>query len=235
MLTLLIAATLAHAKVTVVSTRTEDHGNARFIEYKKEVVLPGAKPDDITYLTDTRFIIDAGSPANIEHFAIVQWIRGCVFTADDSGKKDLSVSRNHFGKIVPFKHSHWQIDSDSTDPIYSSYEGNRFALLRWNQDPKNTDPETATYFAIAKPPHGVTFATDLPATAFLGKTDAQNTSLEFKTCLFNTTDLPEATTPDGDGVDNTKALWCVSWDHKFVYDFKSKTMTTPSQIDPFCW
>jgi hypothetical protein len=165
----------------------------------------------------------------------VQWIRGCVFTSYPDGRKYLDIAREHFGRIVPFKHETWQIDSDSTDPIYSSYEGyGRFALLRWNQDPRSTDPETATYYANAKPSHGTTFVTDLPGTAFATKTNAQNVSLEFRTCLFKTSDLPAATTPDGTGIDDAKAIWCVSWDHKFVYDFKSQTMTKPSQIDSFC-
>ena len=219
-----------------MSTRTETHGIAKFIEYKKEVVLPKAKPSDISYLTDTRFIVDAASPMMIEDFAVVQWIRGCVFSSDSNGGKDLSISRQHFGHIIPFKHEHWQIDSDSTDPVYSSDpDYGRFALLRWNSDPKNVDAETATFYANKKPLHGVTLVTDLPASAFLGSpTQAQNTSLEFRTCLFKTSDLPRETTPDGEGVDNSKALWCVEWNHRFVYDFSSHKMRKPPQIDPFC-
>jgi hypothetical protein len=232
----LTLSSIADAGITTVSTRTEAHANARFIEMKKEVVLPKAKPTEISYLTDTRFIYTAPSPAEIEDVAIVQWIRGCVFTSDRHGEKHLSISREHFGRIVPFKHSHWQIDSESTDPVYSSYDGyGRFALLRWNDDPADTDPETATYYAKAKPSHGTVFVTDLPGTAFLAsKNEAQNVSLEFQTCLFNTADLPKTTTPDGLGIDNAKALWCVSWDHKFVYDFKAGKMLRPAQIDPFC-
>ena len=239
MLSILLATLVAQAKVTTVSTRVESHANAKFIESKKEVVLPKAKPNDINYLTDTRFIINASAPSLIEDFAVVQWIRGCVFSSNVKGKKFLNVSREHFGQIIPFKHAGWQIDSDSTDPIYSSYasegvEYGRFALLRWNANPKDVNPETATYYAKAKPPHGTTFVTDLPASAFAIATDAQNVSLDFRTCVYKTRDLPETTSPDGANIDQTKAIWCVSWDHKYVYDFKTKTMAKPSQIDSFC-
>ena len=236
-LTTILLVMPATAKVTTVSTRVETQGNAKFIEYKKEVALPGAKPNEISYLTDTRMIVDAKSPKAIEDTAVVQWIRGCVFSSNSAGRKTLDISREHFGQIIPFKHADWQIDSDSTDPIYSSYAPHgRFALLRWNKDPTSVDAETATYYAAAKPPHGMTFVTDLPASAFhAAKYDeAQNVSLEFRTCLFNTSDLPAETTPAGAGIRQEKAIWCVSWDHKFVYDFKSKTMTKPSQIDSIC-
>ncbi len=235
-LLVLTASLTAHAGVTTVSTRVESQGSAKFIEYKKEVVLPGAKPNEISYLTDTRMIVDAKSPDKIEDTAVVQWIRGCVFSSDATGRKTLDVSRQHFGRIKTFKHPTWEIDSDSTDPIYSSYAPHgRFALLRWNQNPKSSDAETATYYAAKRPPHGVTFVTDLPASAFASKfNDAQNVSLEFRTCLFKTSDLPATTSPDGANLPEQSAIWCVSWDHKFVYDFKSQTMTKPSQIDAIC-
>jgi hypothetical protein len=243
---LLLIPGLVNAKVTTISSRTESSPSeqARFVEMKKEVVLPRAPKTEISYLTDTRFAYTAPSPALIESLAVVQWIRGCLFESEFKGghiEKHLNIVRQHFGKVVVFRHPHWQIDSDSTDPIYSSdLLGGSFALLRWNSDPYSLDPETATLYGQAKPPHGSVFVTELPGSAFLASGSgnkagqAQNTSLEFQTCLFRTVDLPATTTPDGDGVDQSKALWCVSWDHKFVWNFKTAQMDRPPQIDPVC-
>lgn len=243
---LLLASSPASAGVTVVSTRTETSKahNATFIEMKKEVVLPGAPKTEISYLTDTRFGYRVPTPQKIESLAIVQWIRGCIFDSEFSGgqvTKTLNHVRKHFGKIVPFQHQTWQIDSDITDPLYSADETyGRFALLRWNKDGSILDAEKATYYLKAKPPHGSVFVTDLPSSGFLasgsGLKDgtAQNTSLQFITCLFNVGDLPRTTTPEGAGIERAKALWCVNWDHQFIWNFNYGRMTSPNVIDEVC-
>jgi hypothetical protein len=245
---LTVLSSTAGAKVTTISTRTETQGFARFVEMKKEVTLPKAPATDITYLTDIRFAYSVASPAQIEDYAVVQWIHGCMFESEfKSGRKNgtvekrLSVDRLYFGNMITFKHATWQIDSDSNDPIYSSYSRKgRFALLRWNKDPSSLNAETSTYYMKAKPSHGSVFVSDSPGPAFLesgtGKRDgkAQNASLEFRTCLFRFSDIPSLTTPSGDNIDRSKALWCVSWDQKFSWDFSLGKMTRPSQIDPIC-
>ncbi len=237
---------LSFAGITTVSTRTETNPkyNATFIEMKKKVVLPSAPASDVSWMTDTRFAYTAPSPAQVENYAVVQWIRGCLFQSEfKHGKvlKTLPYVRTHFGNQIVFQHRTWQIDSDTMDAAATSdINDGRFALLRWNTDPQSFDAETANYYAKAKPPHGSVFATNLPSSAFLtqgtGLKDgtAQNASLEFLTCLFKAGDVPETTTPSGSGLDQSRALWCVKWDHKFVWDFAAGAMSRPSQIDPVC-
>jgi hypothetical protein len=63
---------------------------------------------------------------------------------------------------------------------------------------------------------------------------AVNSSLEFRTCLFRTRDLPLHTDPLAANIDLSQALWCANWEHKNIWDFKSGTMLHPQKIDDFC-
>ncbi len=217
-----------------------------FTEMKKKVTLPFNGRNEVSYLTDTRAAYRSKSLSNIESVAIVQWIQGCQYESALENKvvtKSFSISRDHFGKIIPFQHLGWEIDSDSEDPIYSSFgEFGRHALLRWNIDGESLDPETAIYYADKKPEVLRVFVTDMPGSAFtathenkgIKRIEAKNTSLEFKTCLFKMSDLPIKTDPKGTNIPQEKALACFKWDHKFVYDFKSAKFNSTGPIDPFC-
>jgi hypothetical protein len=197
-----------------------------------------------TWMTDTRFAFTVASPASIESYAIVQWIRGCMFHSSmtpNGVEKMLTISRRHFGEDKIFVHKDWEIDSDTFDPIYTAHEQyGRHALLRWNRNPESFNPETATWYSTRKPTHGSVFATDLPGPGMLSNGDgitsgiAQNATLDFRTCIFETRSLPKSTTPGGQGISMKKALWCVDWSHRFIWDFKKGVMTTASKIDEVC-
>lgn len=138
--------------------------------------------------------------------------------------KTLSISRNHFGQNVPFQHREWEVDTDSSDPIYTNYETfGRHALLRWNRDPKSLDAETSKFYGQVKPPHGSVFATDLPGSGFLTSGSG-----------FKTADLSLTTDKTGSNIDQAKAIRCVTWSHQFVWDFARGRMTTPAKLDSFC-
>ena len=62
---------------------------------------------------------------------------------------------------------------------------------------------------------------------------AQNTSLEFKSCLFRVEDIP-ISVEAGEKVEIEKALSCLDWEHKFIYNFESKAFSSPKEIDPIC-
>lgn len=247
----LLGTTALADSVTPISERTEvfeprssDEPRIIFQELKKKVDLTGIPANQSNFLTDLRFAYDAGTPERIETFAVVQWIRGCMFhSTAKNGKvsRSLSISRNHFGQNVPFQHREWEVDTDSTDPIYTNYETfGRHALLRWNKNPSSLDAETSKYYGQEKPTHGSVFATDLPGSGFLtsgsgkGNGNAQNASLEFRTCLFKTADLPLATDKTGSNIDASKALRCVNWSHRYVWNFSKGRMASPTSIDSFC-
>ena len=235
----------AHASIDVTKT-TESHATSegvgmRFVEMKKTIIVP-QMPDLVYSATDTRFVYTVPSVAQIENYAVVQFLRGCQWESrlvDGKVVNTFGISRDYFpGKdAFIFRHPHWQIDNDNDDPVYTTSEGaGRFALLRWNDDPNSLDANDAHYYQTKKPLVPLVFATDLPSYASFDPAFnfAHNTTLEFRTCLFKVSDLPAHTTPDGAGVDQSKALWCATWDHKYVWNFTTKHMDTPTAIDPFC-
>jgi hypothetical protein len=250
-LILLLPTAHAASLSTILSERTleknfpgPDLVTGKFIEYKKRVDLPNTPKKQASFMTDVRFAYSVSDSALIEKYAVIQWIRGCMFHSRKSSgriEKTLTIYRRHFDEDKVFDHRVWEIDSDTHDPIYTSdARYGRHALLRWNSNPQSLDPETATFYARAHPPHGSVFATDLPGLGALnggdGKTEgsATNSSLQFRTCLFNFSDLPETTTTNGDGIDTSRALWCVDWSNQFVWDYALGKMTQPKTIDAVC-
>ena len=194
------------------------------------------------YMNDIRVSLKTKSISHIREYGVVQFIKGCKWESTWDGEKEekfLSVSRDHFGAPAKFIHKNWQIDSDSHDPVYHSYQGERFALWRWNKNPADDTPQTSTYLHFKEPPHPSVFLTDLPGTSYKTISSsaiqrAKNSTLEFRTCLFHLTDLPETTDKDGSNIDSSKALKCFEWRDSFVFDFKSQTMKQPESIDPIC-
>lgn len=236
--------------VEILSTNTEfyseENSELKSVSLKvikKRLRLSGTPLKNASYMTDIRLSLETQSAGGYAEFGVVQFIRGCKWRSVWDGKKlekDASISREHMGQIITFRHVGFEVDSDSLDPVYHSYLGHRFALWRWNETPSSDNPETAYFVYHREPTHGVVFLTDLPGTSFFsaelsqGKMWAQNSSLEFKTCIFRLTDLPFETDREGSNIDQTKALKCFSWSDKWVFDFKREIMTSPSEIDPFC-
>ncbi len=218
--------------------------SAQFIELVKNVELE-AFDAEAHLMTDMRLAYQTSAPDELEQYAVVQMLRGCEFDSTFDGHstmKELTISRSYFGRIVPFQHRTWNVDADdSNDPIYSSTRGrSRFDLLRWNLNPQSLDPETAEFYGVKKPTFPKVFVTDLLASAFVTAADsshhqiANNSSLEFRTCLFKTSDLPAATDPVGSNLDFSAAIVCFHWEHKFVYDFTQKKFISGGAIDPIC-
>jgi hypothetical protein len=218
--------------------------DVRFIENKELFRFDNEPLSLASHFTTARFIYSTATPADLESFGVVQLIRGCMYHSRPGPGpdhlpvlKELSIMRDEFGTMVPFKHETWQIDNDNDDPLITAYkEHGRFALLRWNADPSSYVADGAHYYGQSKPPHSTVFMADTPGSGALmpDAAGADNTSLEFKTCLFKITDLPAHTTPDGAGVDFNRALWCANWEHKNIWNFKTAKMDHPAKIDSFC-
>jgi hypothetical protein len=192
-------------------------------------------------LTDIRAIYETEKVEDLEKYVIVQFIRGCyyrTFPGDKQPSRVINI-RNFFGKKIEYKHSHWQIDSDDTDPVYNSdEEKGRFGFLRWNSNPKSFDANHPNYYFKEKPKHPIVFVADMPGVVgvFYDKEGApekaENSSLEFKTCIYHVEDVPTETDPEGLSPD--KAIACLSWEHKFAYDFKTNEFVAGGEIAPIC-
>lgn len=250
LLVLAALASPAAASIDVVGSRRERWSPAspgelvRFdlaVEQKR-VLLPGDTVATASWMTDVRVVLETADVPAIERFGVVQFIRGCKWSSSWDGRavtKTLNVSRDHFGSSVIFRHRGWEVDSDSADPVYTSYGPERFALWRWNADPASLDPQGATFWHDARPARPVVFFTDLPGASarFPGSAlpqTAGNSTLEFSVCLFRLADLPASTDPTGANIDRSKALRCHEWRDSWVYDFARQAMTSPAGIDPVC-
>ena len=250
---------LADYSSTIISTRIQTFSNsgsiqngscdvadscaltgAQFIEYKKLFRFKGEPIKLAAHFTDTRFVIKTKRISDLESFGVVQFIRGCMFRTrlvNGVPTKELSVSRNELGNTVLFQHKTWEIDNDNNDPLISAEPGyGRFALLRWNQDSKNVQSDGSILYGNTKPPHSTVFLSDLPTAGALMPTldAADNTTLEFQTCIFKITDLPLKTDVKGSNVDKSKALFCAHWNHNYVFNFATQTTDEPKTADPIC-
>ncbi|MBT7668533.1 MAG: hypothetical protein HN623_03070 [Bdellovibrionales bacterium] len=212
--------------------------------YDKRITLPSDQRYQPFYSTDVRMRVKTKTLSTLTDYGVVQYIRGCMFESylkDGKLIRMMNISRTHFGEGRTFNHSGWEIDSDSSDPVYTAWEDyGRFSLYRWNKNPRSLEPQGSTYYVRELPPHPTVFAPDMPGPASYtyNKYDqlwhAKNASLEFQTCLFKIADLPDLTDPTGSNIDKSKALKCFNWELKKVYNFKAKQFESSSKIDPFC-
>jgi len=260
---LIVGPLTAQARIDVISTRRQsfrptadrcaeagicDLKRFRLVVQKKKVVLPNLPDKNAYYMTDIRAQYETTSLQSLEKYGVVQLIRGCMFESAWDGNqltKTLSISRNHMGEDKIFKHATWQIDNDHPAPVYTGLQFpdgriDPFFLLNWNDNRNSLDANSSYFYGQRKPPHPVVYATDLPGPAYLsdvmtnGTLRAQNTSLEFQTCLFKMSDLPPTTDMSGAGVDFNKAIKCFEWSHKNIYDFSAQTFISSGNVDNVC-
>ena len=180
--------------------------------------------DDPNYPTYRNGVImeyETESVNALEKYAIVQFIKGCVFYS--SRNRDGSLTRSmgllvpSFGEDVPLCFPKWVIDSQDTDPVYNSDpDYGRFYLLRWNK-PGSYDHQQQKYYGAEKPKRPVVYMTDYPAGAFVTESGVKNASLKFKTCIYKAKDVPRETRRDD--TEFATPLTCFEWQNIYVYDF----------------
>ena len=164
----------------------------------------------------------------LENYAIVQFKKGCVFYSSKTRggriNGSLSDSVPSFGENVPFCFPRWVIDSQDTDPAYNSDpEMGRFHLLRWNK-PGSYDERTQKFYGTQKPRRPVVYMADHPSGAFVSGFGVKNVALEFNTCIYKASDVPEET--QRDDINFATPLTCFGWQNVYVYDFDSEKFVT---------
>ena len=185
-------------------------------------------PNYPTYGNGAIMEYETDSVDTIEKYAIVQFVKGCVFDSSKNrqGKiiKNVNYGVSSFGESIPLCFPEWVIDSEDTDPAYNSDpEYGRFYLLRWNE-PGSYDNRTQQYYGAKKPNHPVVYMTDYPAGAFVTGTGVKNAALEFKTCIYKSSDVPTATRRDN--IKFAKPITCFEWQNVYVYDFDKAKFET---------
>jgi hypothetical protein len=178
-------------------------------------------PNYPTYGNGTIMEYETDSVDTLEKYAIVQFLKGCVFDSAKNGKgqitRNISYTVSSFGEDIPFCFPEWVIDSHDTDPAYNSDpEYGRFYLLRWN-NPGSYEYPNHKYYGAEKPQIPVVYMADYPAGAFVTGTGVKNAALEFKTCIYKAHNVPVATRRDD--INFAKPLTCFEWQNLYVYDF----------------
>ena len=180
--------------------------------------------DDPKYPTYGNGVImeyETKSVEALEKYAIVQFVKGCVFDSSKNGEGKINRTVSHivssFGENIPFCFPKWVIDSQDTDPAYNSDpEYGRFYLLRWNK-PGSYEYPNHKYYGAEKPKIPVVYMADYPTGAFVTGTGVKNAALEFKTCIYKASDVPAETRRDD--IDFAKPITCFEWQSVYVYDF----------------
>jgi hypothetical protein len=185
-------------------------------------------PDYPTYGNSVIMEYETASVDALENYAIVQFIKGCVFHSSRSseGKIHRSVGDTvpSFGEKIPFCFPQWVIDSQDSDPAYNSDpEVGRFYLLRWNK-PGSYDHRTQKYYGAAKPTIPIVYMADHPAGAFVTGTGVKNVALEFNTCIYKASDVPAETRRND--LAFAKPITCFEWQNVYVYDFEENRFQT---------
>jgi hypothetical protein len=178
-------------------------------------------PHHPTYGNSAIMEYETGSVDALEKYAIVQFIKGCVFYSSKNGQRNIARSVSDvvpsFGENIPFCFPQWVIDSQDSDPAYNSDpEYGRFYLLRWNQ-PGSYDHRTHKYYGAEKPKRPVVYMTDHPAGAFVSGIGVKNAALEFNTCIYKASDVPAQTRRDD--INFAEPIACLEWQNVYVYDF----------------
>jgi hypothetical protein len=174
---------------------------------------------------------------DLENYALVQQIRGCIFNSvqNYSGEviKSSNYVRDFFNESVAYKHIDWQIDSIDLDSMYNNGNANfRHAPYRWNTVKKSFAKDTEKIYAKERPTTPTLYVSDLPGTAFADYGEAKNISLEFKTCIYKTGKIPLVATP-GD-VNFSEPIACLPWKSSMIYNHESKKFESKNEIDSFC-
>ncbi len=177
--------------------------------------------------------------ATLEDFAFVQYVRGCIFGSAENEKGEITthfnVVRKHLGERKRYIHLDWEIDTRSTDPFYDSNPefAVRHYFMEWNKTPERF-PEGQGFFYGEDPPIRPRLSIRHTAYPFAhtspnDKGFAINHSLEYRTCLYRTSDIPRK----GSGI-IPGALVCHDWKSSFVYNHKEARYVSPIGVVGAC-
>lgn len=198
------------------------------------------------YGSDAVIAYETDFVENLENYSIVQFIRGCMFASsqvtDGDIEKIFGFSKPQFSDFdeddqlvnsKTFCFPSWVIDSIDKDPVYASFPGlGRFDARRWNMVLGSYDKKTEKYYGDEKPAYPALYMRDVPSGAFLGELNAINASMEFKTCIYKTKDVPLETTEDD--INFATPIKCFEWQNIYIYNHEIKEFEMKFEIDEFC-
>lgn len=179
------------------------------------------------------------APLYIEDFAFVQYVRGCIYSTfpDKDGvvTNHYNVVRQHLGKRKVYMHLDWEVDSFTTDPMYDSGAkyGLRHYFMEWNLSPYTFPLERGNYYGEDAPTGRKLFirSQSLPPAFYSASGDFHlNHSLEYRTCLYRTRDIPLVA--GNEAIPNP--ITCFEWRSSHVYNYETRKHESPKGIVKAC-
>lgn len=189
----------------------------------------------------------------VEKYAIVQFIKGGVYNEYKLGNEPIEMiqntDRDFFGKRhVKFIHPELVIDSVDTDPVYASLveENSRHGgyKIKDNENLSVIFDNSSNYsYYLYEPvlklprmhfsdmPTGGDFSEiRISAGPNAGKVtrSSASSSMEFKTCVFKTEDIPINAGPSEMNPDD--AVGCVEWSNHFIFDWEKKKFMNSDKV-----
>ncbi len=204
--------------------------------------LPAAtKTDFDVFNTSVYAWYETVGLAQLPDFAFVQYVRGCVYESEQGGDGVVTirhgVMHQVFGKHRLFLHRDWTVNSPTTDPLFGSDPRNplRHYFMESNKSPEQFPTSHGTYYGDSAPKNPRLFMLFSPTTpAYARRSDigdtAVNHSLEYRTCLYRTSDIPSTS----DGTVIPGAIGCFDWKSSYVYDQALRKFASPGGIVAAC-
>lgn len=158
-------------------------------------------------------------------YSFVQFTLGCMWQSYLNDKNEVEtefgVIREYLGMHTPYLFPEWVVDTSDTDPVYGTNPefGDRHYLLQHAETIPSWIPDRqGKLLGEERPVIPFGYVKDSTGPAFYNPRTkmAQNIALEFRMCVFKTTDVPLVT--NGTDLDPKKALKCFEWESKFVFD-----------------
>lgn len=221
---------------------TNSCGLKSFNLYTTEYEVWFTEPDDWPSLgTKMTAEYETYSVADLEKFAVVQFIKGCYVSTinkkEGFERSIASVFFEFFGKKnVPYCFPEFVIDSIDTDPVYYSGEDRgRHDLYKWNEVPGSFDKNTQKFYGDEKPVRPKLYVEDnaLPTASYkpAGEYNLERSydlSLEFRTCIYRSADVPRSTVETD--VNFAKPIKCFNWKSSYVYNWDRKKFDSPGNL-----
>ena len=174
---------------------------------------------------------------DLEQFGLAQFIRGCQYYSQSKNglvSYDDYVVATQSGETGPYRYRDWIVDGFVNDPLdWGADPAKPRHYYYWNRVPGwEAGQKSGDVFGIAGPRGHLLCVRDLPGSAFAEKDSAKNVSLELRTCLYKTIDVPREVALDA--LQSIKPVHCFDWSNSFVFDHARNEYQSPAGIAPYC-
>lgn len=215
----------------------------RVIFRREEYLTPPSDPMDIE-IHGTRMFIGykTANVAALLDYVVVQFTCGCMWyshpSSDQNDKNNITefgIIRYQLGEKMQHVFPDFAVDSVDSDPAYGSGENNRHYYVQWAKSMPEWIPDRQGKLIGEVPPtFPFGYITDMPGPAFYSQrlSYATNMSLEYRTCVFKTADVPVKT--NGTDLSTEKAIVCFDWESKYAYNHTTQRFEHHKGIHPEC-